>query len=552
MWGAYRHQGQYYIIHKESLNVQRKPVYYFPMPPHNKNERLADQVAEYMNTHLPLNKVKPTKKEIEKAGSLRNSFTPMTYFASGLSQNAPLTALVDKGFQVGISAKGGKINKNFLKRVLALSVNPKTMLFFDSGAFSEIDRQGKIVKPINWKDVFNLYLQAHNDYGERLYVVAPDRMGDQKESLKRLKKWLEDGGLIFSNTIIPLQSNIYGKGRSLSLVQMYDKINDLLRGTVLEHTWIPAIPVTQKSPYDLNDVLTFIEEVQPERLHILGASPANPLFARFSSEISDLNPFIDISLDAQRITALVGFKDKARTKPRTLTELERHYRTEYGQEEWEDYIQELYDENPDRFDMTELWDSVTSIFGTFNRKTKKWDSNPLYYAFLAELYGRIPESLPSYKPWLASDPSNFELWLRSDPYMTYPDDLYPFMSPKDRKKIKESKVSKNSMEYWNILGEALNEWQYSDRPKWSGTYWGEELNAIGEYKRDQKGKLRIERNLLEKAYILSLFLNDNEKERRILQRTFITSVRYPALMDVPNERIGRRDLIANPKSWRRR
>jgi len=550
MWGSYKHQGRYYIIHNESMNVEGRPVYYFPMPDHNPNERLADQVADYMNKLLPLNKVKPTDKEVEKAGKLRKDFVPMTYFASGLTQNAPLTALVDKGFQVGISAKGGKINKKFFNRVLALSVNPKTMLFFDSGAFSEINKQGQVVKPIKWKDVFNLYLQAHNDYGDRLYIVAPDRMGDQRESLRRLKKWVNDGGTVFSNTIIPLQSNIHGKGKSLSLKQMYAKINKMLEHTPLEETWIPAIPVTQKSPYNLNDVLQFIKDVRPKRLHILGASPANPLFERFSQSLPAVDPFIDLSLDAQRLTAMVGFKDKAKTIPRTLTELEQSYRSKYGKDEWEDYINDLYQEDSDRFDMTELWDSVTSIFGTFNRKTKKWDSNPLYYAFLAELYNRIPESLPSYKPWLASDPRNFELWLRSDPYMQYPEDLYPYMKLEDRKKMEGYEIAENSMEYWDILGEALNEWQYSDRPKWSGTYWGEELNAIGEYKRDQKGKLRIERNLLEKAYILSLFLNDNEKERRILQRTFISSVRYPALMDVPVKQIGRRDVVANPRSRR--
>jgi len=66
MWGAYEHQGRYYIIHKESMEAQGKPVYYFPMSPYSPNERLADQVAEYMNKYVPLNKAKPTKKEIEK------------------------------------------------------------------------------------------------------------------------------------------------------------------------------------------------------------------------------------------------------------------------------------------------------------------------------------------------------------------------------------------------------------------------------------------------------------------------------------------------------
>ncbi len=114
MWGSYKHNDQYFIIHNESMEREQKPVYYFPMPPHNPNERLADQVADYMNKLLPLNKVKPTKEEVEQAGQLRKGFVPMTYFASGLTQNAPLTAMVDKGFQVGISAKGGKISQKFL------------------------------------------------------------------------------------------------------------------------------------------------------------------------------------------------------------------------------------------------------------------------------------------------------------------------------------------------------------------------------------------------------------------------------------------------------
>ena len=544
MWGAYEHQGRYYIIHKESMEAQGKPVYYFPMSPYSPNERLADQVAEYMNKYVPLNKAKPTKKEIEKAGDIRRSFVPVTFFASGLEANASLTAMVDKGFQVGISAKGGKINKDFFKRVLALSVNPKTMLFFDSGAFSEIDKNGNIVKPIDWNKVIGLYFQAVNAYGDRLYIVAPDRIGDQKESLRRLEAYL-DRLQVFRNVIIPLQSNAFGKGKGLSLKQMYDKINTIVKGSGLQYRWIPAIPVTQKSPYDLKDVLEFVKDVEPKRLHILGASPANPQFEMLTQTLPDLNPFLDISIDAQRISAMVGYKDKAKERPRTLTELEQFYRTQKGQKEWEEYINYLYQEDPDRFDMTEMWSNVEGIFGNFNRKTRRWESNPLYYAFLAELYTRIPEELPSYKPWLAASPTNFELLLHSDPYLST-EDLYPYMSPENAQKIEDGDISQNSMEYWDIIGEVWSNYQ----PNTSGSYWGEFLDTGLNYTRDENGELRIERNLLEKAYILSLFLKDNEKERRILQQTFQPTVRYSALMDVPAERIGRRETVANPRQRR--
>jgi hypothetical protein len=120
------------------------------------------------------------------------------------------------------------------------------------------------------------------------------------------------------------------------------------------------------------------------------------------------------------------------------------------------------------------------------------------------------------------------------------------MSPENAQKIEDGDIIQNSMEYWDIIGEVWSNYQ----PNTSGSYWGEFLDTGLNYTRDENGELRIERNLLEKAYILSLFLKDNEKERRILQQTFQPTVRYSALMDVPAERIGRRETVANPRQRR--
>jgi hypothetical protein len=76
------------------------------------------------------------------------------------------------------------------------------------GAFAELARDGHESVPPNWPTVLDLYQRLADQIGPALTVVAPDKIGDMDETLRRMRA---HGGAVRSlvscgtEVLIPIQ-----------------------------------------------------------------------------------------------------------------------------------------------------------------------------------------------------------------------------------------------------------------------------------------------------------------------------------------------------------
>lgn len=141
-------------------------------------------------------------------------------------------------------------------------------VFMDSGAFSEVGFPGPYIKqeikPRDWRARLNGYHLLSQDLKDQLYLVAPDRVGDQDHTLRLLRQYLWDIRELskHSNVLVPLQN-----GR-LEHAQMHRDVDEL------GFPWVPAIP-SKHAATPTDQVARYCREIQPSMLHLLGMGPGN-------------------------------------------------------------------------------------------------------------------------------------------------------------------------------------------------------------------------------------------------------------------------------------
>lgn len=276
-----------------------------------------------------------------------------TYFASGSNHAGEIRGLNNSQVNIGVCApKIGKSSEAELIELASSGLGSIGMLriFIDSGAFSEVSFESgrpQVVKPITdakWKKVLDLYFRLGTHLRRQLFVVAPDQVAFQAETLARIERYapqLRELIAMDVNVIIPLQ-----KGE-LSMPEFAIKVVDIL-GT-FDLIW--GIP-SKKDATKLTEVAAFADWLSysqlPEiyrpgisavgadpvdtgtgwidagnsRVHLLGLGPSSPRFRAVYNAIRKASPLTTIFSDSVRITALVGHgearKDGSRT-PRPLT-----------------------------------------------------------------------------------------------------------------------------------------------------------------------------------------------------------------------------------------
>jgi len=151
--------------------------------------------------------------------------------------------------------------------------NPGVRCFVDSGAFSEVDftSEGPVwpapMTPSGWRAVFRCYEIAAQAFGGRCYVVAPDRVADQAETLRRQERYRRHVRAIAAHgaqILVPVQ-----KG-SLPMADFYAA--ELVTLGLPADQVIPAVPM-KKDATSVEDLVDFVRATQPTRLHLLGLGP---------------------------------------------------------------------------------------------------------------------------------------------------------------------------------------------------------------------------------------------------------------------------------------
>lgn len=208
--------------------------------------------------------------------------TPIV-FRSGMSSISDFHGAIDANVPVGVVAC--KITSAQILLAIPNYVYRGGYVFVDSGAFSERTK-GEVM---DWRRIVREYMVLADmcwKNHEKLFVVAPDKVGDQLASIERLTEWktqmrhLIDMGV---SVIVPVQTG------ELPPQEVVDKISAIL-GT---NRFIVGIPSNQ-------DALSIAEceSIRHHTFHILGRVQIDETQTLRTKALLATNPDASISYDA--------------------------------------------------------------------------------------------------------------------------------------------------------------------------------------------------------------------------------------------------------------
>jgi hypothetical protein len=229
-------------------------------------------------------------------------------FASGANRLAEVRGFARLGIPVGVSVN--HLGESAMEELIEL----QRPVMIDSGAFSEVvftAESARIVSPITdkeWRSRLVRYLHLASSLREKAMLVAPDQVGNQQETLRRLSRYRAELAEI-ANTgatlLLPLQVG------EISHVDFFE-MAQLAAGTPLT----PAMPMC-KAVTTGEALLKFVREVRPPHVHLLGIGLENRRADILIRATRHFSPDTTISMDSNRLRAKVGGN-----RPLTTTEAE--------------------------------------------------------------------------------------------------------------------------------------------------------------------------------------------------------------------------------------
>ena len=235
-------------------------------------------------------------------------------FASGSNHAGEIRGLHEAKHAIGLAAPEVNAASERELHALAGTGHP---VFLDSGAFSEVtfnfpDKKGKlpkadlppgihVTKPITdaqWEKRLDLYERLARSLGRQLYVVAPDKVGDQQGTLDRLDRYkdrirrIEQFG---AHVLAPIQ-----KGSTPMAV--FDQQVEAILG---HSNYVRAIPM-KKDATTLAELVDFLRARQPKRVHLLGLGSTNAEAETVLHATRAAVPGIRVTMDSNKIVAKAG------------------------------------------------------------------------------------------------------------------------------------------------------------------------------------------------------------------------------------------------------
>lgn len=115
----------------------------------------------------------------------KDAIPGVTYYASGSNHAGEVLGFAESGIHVGVSARE---TRDLTEQALVFAVRRYgARVFVDSGAFAELGRDGVLGEAPDWPEVLSLYQRLAGKIGPSLTVVAPDKIGDQGETIVRMR-----------------------------------------------------------------------------------------------------------------------------------------------------------------------------------------------------------------------------------------------------------------------------------------------------------------------------------------------------------------------------
>lgn len=217
-------------------------------------------------------------------------------------------------------------------------------IFMDSGAFSEVEfgaRGPVTVLPIEdaeWQKRLALYDRLVDGAGKHarlVNVVAPDKVGFQGETLRRLTRYaprVRELAAKGATILVPLQ-----KG-DLDLSAFHDAVTEALGFS----GWVPAIPM-KKAATTPKELESYLSEKRPARVHLLGVGPRSRIAPEVAAAALDASPSTRVQMDSVLLRAVVGRGKGPGGADKPLTVAQDAAREEVSQHRFSGYPREFRD-----------------------------------------------------------------------------------------------------------------------------------------------------------------------------------------------------------------
>lgn len=225
------------------------------------------------------------------------------YFASGSSRPADVRGFSAVHHPIGVAAD--EVSPAAEAELCRLA-GTGLPVFVDSGAFSEVEfgpAGPVVVRPIgheDWLRRLALYARLARALGPQAYLVAPDRVGDQDETLARLARYrdqLAELRALGARVLVAVQ-----KG-AMTQAAFVRRCAEVLGFDDFVH----ALP-SKKNATTLEELAAYVAEVRPAALHLLGMGARNRNAARALALIAAASPETVVSMDSNLIAASVGLR----------------------------------------------------------------------------------------------------------------------------------------------------------------------------------------------------------------------------------------------------
>lgn len=221
-----------------------------------------------------------------------------TYFASGSNRPADIRGFAAIGHAIGVAAP--ELSENALRELERVAVP----VFVDSGAFSEVTfgpAGVTVVAPItdsDWRERLALYRRLAVALGPRAHLVAPDRIGDQEETLARLTRYapeLRELRALGARILVPVQKGTRTQAAFVRDVERVLGFDD----------FVHAIP-SKKKATTVAELRAYLAEVRPSRIHFLGLGLKNANAGQVLAACAEFAPDAVLTFDSNLIAANVG------------------------------------------------------------------------------------------------------------------------------------------------------------------------------------------------------------------------------------------------------
>lgn len=294
-----------------------------------------------------------------------NPEDPGIYFASGSNRVSMIRGVTAAGRAVGVAANEIRATSEAELHKLAGTGIP---VFVDSGAFGEVQfnaphehrknskacREGTCpgagklpfprepamtfvaTKPITheaWQKVLGLYARLGKSLGPQLYVVAPDRVGDQVQTAERLKRYatqLRELRKTGAHIIVALQrANPSVPGSNLTSAAFDRKVEKILGFD----DYVRGIP-SKKGATTVAELKAFVTDLRKRvaqpRVHLLGKGLPFSKAAERAAYIDALQG-VSVTADSVRLLAICG-------EGRGLYEMRKKMEKKHGRALTEDEV----------------------------------------------------------------------------------------------------------------------------------------------------------------------------------------------------------------------